>query len=248
MEAATKWTNEDEETLADQMAPEGEAVEPEPEPSSEPDGEEPELEPEPEEEARMPSSATIDAEQDKALTAETKRHENALKKAYGDSFDRRVRCIPCDGEGFFEPSAEYVATIIAMADEVRAAQGETAAIYPHPEELMLCTRCDGWGNVSTGARNEHTAVIPCSACESRGYFDTNNVAHRAKLGIAPELVVAPVVQFPVFHQPEQAAVIEAPLSPPAGWVGSGRIGADSWGRWPGHPRHGIDPAASGGAW
>lgn len=248
MEAATKWTKEDEETLAASMAPEGEAVEPEPEPSSEPDGEETEPETEPEVEARIPSSETVMLERDKKLNSEATRHENALKKVYGDDFEHRAFCPLCIGEGFLEPIPpggqpdEIWEAVKALSGRMEGGE------YEHPEELMMCARCNGWGNVSTSAKNEHTAVIPCSACESRGYFDTNNPAHRAKLGIAPEPIAPPVNLFPVYHDSVTTTAVEAPLLPPSGWVESGSPGADGYGRWPGHPRYGINPASTGGAW
>jgi hypothetical protein len=51
-----------------------------------------------------------------------------------------------------------------------------------------------------------------------------------------------VLTFPVVPP---AVVSPSELAPPPGWAEGGRIGGDSFGRWPGHPRYGVDPALGG---
>lgn len=184
------------------------------------------------------------AEREKKLKAEDTRHENALKRVYGDEFADHAFCPLCIGQGFLVPIPAG-----QQPDEIweaiTALSGRTpAAEYEHPAELVKCERCNGFGKVATGARSDTTAVIPCSACDARGYFDTKDPVHRGKLGLAPDLPPAPAItQFPTFHVPNGGA--EENLQPPNGWHSQGKPGADSWDRWPGHPRYGIDPSVSG---
>lgn len=206
---------------------------------AEPEPDDPTPEPE-------PPAEPVDLEKrNKALSGEATRHENALKKAYGDDFERRAFCPCCLGEGFLEPWAAG-----AMPDEVweavKALSGKLeSGEYEHPAELVTCDRCQGFGQVATGARNEHTAVIPCALCESRGYFDMTNPVHRAKLGLPAPQSEVPQVVFPTYHAPEPVNGTAEKLMPPDGWHAAGSPGADTWGRWPGHPRFGIDPANGG---
>jgi hypothetical protein len=235
-ETARREAEEAERELeADEAAKaEGETPEPTPEPAPEP---ETPVEPEP-----------VDLEKrEKALSSEATRHENALKKAYGDDFEHRAFCPCCLGEGFLEPWAPG-----AMPDEVWEAvtalsgKMDTGELLT-PDYIVRCENCGGYGEVATGAKGGAVRKVPCKRCDSRGWFDTEDPVHRGKLGLAPPQAPAPLVTYPTFHAPEAPAAVEAPLTAPSGWNENGRPGADSWGRWPGHPRHGIDPAM-GGMW
>jgi len=132
-----------EEEIAAQMSPESEAPEPEtgdePEPG-EPDADEPEASHEPQ---RVKSSETQMLEREKKLKSEDTRHENALKKIYGDDFERQAYCPLCIGQGFLEPipAGEQPDEIWAA---ITALSGRTpASEYRHPDELVACERCNG---------------------------------------------------------------------------------------------------------
>src|SRR5258706_10745847 len=75
----------------------------EPEITEDDAAEQPEGEPgeqEPEQRQRVPSSVTVIEKRDKALAAETKRHETALRKAYGDDFETMAPCPLCLTDGW----------------------------------------------------------------------------------------------------------------------------------------------------
>lgn len=201
---------------------------------------------EPERQEIPPSSATADEKLDRDLTKENTRHENTLKRLYGDSFDQRVRCPVCDGEGFPLAGPDMLSMMVALGDQAREAIGDAALGFEHPDELVPCERCKGQGQVATGAVNEHHAVIVCKTCEGRGYFDTSDPIHHARLNPpAPVDMTPPAIPTwapPPIPQDQQ------PLRPPDGWHAAGSPGADQWGRWPGHQRYGIDPATAPGGW
>lgn len=195
----------------------------------------------------VPDRPIVDEQKrDKALTGEATRHENALKKIYGDDFEHRAFCPLCIGEGFLEPipaggqPEEIWEAVKALSG--RLDSGE----YQTPPEFVVCARCQGIGQVSTGARNEHNSVIPCELCASRGYFNDTDPIHRAKLGLKPPETPQPAAWAPTLVIPGPVAVQEP--AAPQGWFDGPKIGGDSWGRWPGHPRFGIDPATSQGVW
>jgi hypothetical protein len=235
--------------LVEREAAEAEAEFPEPVIDPLTGGELPSSESAEPERQEVPTVARTDeAEREKKLKGEDTRHENALKKIWGDEFAEKAYCPTCLGQGFLSPWPEG-----AMPDEVweavKALCGQVdAGQFRHPDELVMCERCDGEGRVETGAKNEHNLLIPCKLCDSRGYFDLSDGLHRGKLGLhepAPQFVApAPFTQWP-------ALTPEAPvqtIAPPDGWAGAGKPGADQYGRWPGHPRFGIDPAMNGGQW
>ena len=186
----------------------------------------------------------VDA-RDKALTAEERRHGNALKKAYGESFADRVRCGICDGEGYVEQSPELLTELIAAGDAARAALGESGTQYQLAPFAQICSVCDGYGIVATGARTEHTATVPCRACSAQGWIDLEEEARKERLGIVPSNGASGLT-FPVFHTDSGTQSVSADFNvQPEGWRGSQSAGSDLWGRWPGHSRYGIDPATGG---
>jgi len=185
------------------------------------------------------------AEREKKLRQEDGRHENALKRIYGDEFAEHAYCPLCLGQGFLTPIPAG-GQPDEVWDAIVALSGRTpAATYEHPGELVTCDRCRGHGQVATGALNEHNAVIPCQRCDGRGYFNTEDPVHRGRLGLAPPAPApAPLPTFAPY-QPPASVANGASLDPPAGWYAAGKIGADPWDRWPGHPRYGIDPETGG---
>lgn len=207
---------------------------------------EPAAEPEPETAPAELSSQTAVEERDKRLKSEETRHENALKKIYGDEFEQRAFCPLCIGEGFLLPipagqqSEEIWSAITALSGRLQASELRV------PDEFQVCERCGGYGEVGTPSKSAHHVAVPCKHCDSRGYFDLSDAMHRGKLGlhepVAPLTTAAPFTQWP---QPTPAEPVQT-IAPPSGWKESGSPGADTFGRWPGHPRYGIDPSLGGG--
>lgn len=242
-EIAEREATEAEAEIAAEMTPDGDG-EPEPEPTEpEPEPAEPEGEPA---EADAKSSETIAKEKDKKLTSETTRHENALAKIHGDAWVDYNMCPLCIGDGFILPTPAG-----AMPDpQWEVIQAYAGKIGDRPLKTAswtrVCDDCEGWGVVLTGGRSEHQIEVICKRCEGRGWFDTDTEAQAQRLGT--NLPPAPV--YPIFHQPDaQVTHNQTPLDqPPDGWHTGPKHGADSWGRWPGHSRYGIDPAVSGGVW
>ena len=199
-------------------------------------------------EAAAPAPTVDIAEREKKLRSEDTRHENALKKIHGDDFAEHAFCPLCLGQGFLTPMGagdmpdEIWEAVKALAGKMEGGE------YEHPVELVQCERCNGYGQVATGAKNEHNAVIPCEPCQSRGYFNLKDPVHRGRLGLAPEQAQAapPPAVFPTFNLPQPPQ--PAGEQPPVGWVDSGKPNADTWGRWPGHARYGNDPSFNGGQW
>jgi hypothetical protein len=191
------------------------------------------------------SSLAQEKEREKRLKSEDTRHENALKKVWGEAWEEHAYCPLCLGQGFVVPipAGEQPDEIW---EAIKALSGRLdQGAFRHPDELVTCGRCDGYGQVATGAKAEHTSVIPCAHCDARGYFNLNDPIHKAKLGIVDPLPepVAPMTFD--FRIPTPAAPAEPALAPPPGWMEAGKPGVDTWGRWPGHTRHGIDPAHGG---
>lgn len=235
----------DEDALAAEMSEDGDSDVSEDEPQPE---DEPEVEAEDEPEARELSSFTITEQLAKKIDSENRRHENALAKLYGDSWVDYNLCALCLGDGFVLPPPgdfmpdEQWAAVTAMAGKM----GERPLSVASYAEV--CQECDGWGELLTGAKNDSQAVLPCKRCNGTGWFDKET---RPNTGVAATAApyVASGLNFPTFHTPEAApAGNGAAEAAPVGWYEGAKAGADSWGRWPGHSRYGIDPAVSGGVW
>ena len=220
------------------------AVEVETPPDPEPD---PEPEPEPDHEQRVAAAeqAIDHAERDKKLNAEQTRHINALKKAYGDDFKRRQECALCAGEGYVEPGQEVLELLAALGEQAATALGANGPVLESPDNYLQCVTCNGKGSVATKADNDHNRAIPCKKCQGRGYFDTDDPVHRGQLGLPPPPIEQ--ISFPVLAPlPQPVSVGNGPpTGPPGDWQGPGAVGNDAYGRWPGHPRFGIDPANGG---
>lgn len=221
---------------------------------SENDNDEPDPEPsgaagapgEPEPEPAVASSQTTVEERDKKLKSEDTRHENALKKIWGDEFAEKAYCPCCLGQGFLSPWPAG-AMPDAVWEAVTSLSGRLdAQALNIPDEFQVCGRCNGWGQVGTPSRSEHHAAVPCKHCDSRGYFDLSDAMQAAKLrGPEPAVAAPPPVRFDAWPTPTPAEPVQT-IKPPDGWKESGSPGADTFGRWPGHPRYGIDPSLGGG--
>lgn len=175
----------------------------------------PDPEPEP---AGEPSSFQTVNDLDKKLASESKRHENALAKLYGEDWDKRLMCPLCEAEGFMLPWPAGT-----MPDEqveaVKALAGvDGQADLRQATTMQRCETCDGWGEVLSGAQKEQTRAVGCPSCQGYGYVPT-----------AP-----PPIAIPNYTQPPAA-----PMPQPSYPENAGP--ADAWGRPAGHAHYGIDP-------
>lgn len=199
------------------------------------------LEPEPEPEP--PSDVQL-AGLERKMQAEDDRHEKAVAKLYGEGMAAMAPCPLCLAHGFLpsEPADDLepeqrAAVLWAMGDN------KPPELREHPK-LSRCATCDGWGDLTTGARKDTTAVEGCPDCGGKGYRDADQMAALAS------------VQTPLYPPPAPAP---APIYPAAGSPGSGTqitqgghtffmpLGAapDQVGRVAGHPLWGA-PLESGG--
>src|SRR5437762_10533063 len=200
-------------------APEPEPENPDAEPEPEPVGEPPEPEPEPEPEPHEPSSQTVLDQRARNLEAETRRHEKALRRAYGDDFETLAVCPLCLADGWIIPAPPG-----AMAPEqweaVQLAAGQLAdENYRAADFAETCTTCDGWGKVLSGSKDPTHRTIPCRPCEGKGW--------KAKLELA---------------QPAPTFVLPAPPTAASSLTLNWQGAKDNWGRPEGHPHFGMEPA------
>lgn len=210
----------------EQETPEQEPQEPvselEPEnPDAEPDDEpdEPDESPEEPAEPSVPSSQTVLAARDKALEAETRRHENALRKAYGDDFDTLAPCPLCLTDGWVIP-APPGAMPAEQWEAIQQAAGQLSEEnFKQAEYAETCDTCDGYGQVLSGSKTEAGRLIVCRTCEGKGW--------KAKLEAAPSL---PTFTLPPPNTTASPTTYNVNGTP------------DQWGRPAGHPHYGIEPA------
>jgi hypothetical protein len=211
---------------------EREALEAEGEPEVEPDEteaeelaeieREQEVEPEPEPE---PSSLALMEAQGKALDSEQKRHANALAKALGEHWGELAECPLCQVDGYAMPYGPgEVSPEQRMAVLTVLGEGPGQGLKPHPD-LEMCAYCDGWGRLTTGSKNEGALTEICPKCSNQGYVTKNT---------------APEVNGSQLYTPPPPPYIP-PFDP-------GSVNHDKWGRDPGNPRYGQDPAMNGGLW
>ena len=199
-------------------------------------------------EAERDALAIVQERQAK-LDSERKSHRTRFKNIIGDDFDKYDACAICDGDGFVPATQETADLIVAVAETINAAKSAAGDGLRTPEYILQCENCGGFGEIATTARGKAVRTTPCKRCAGRGWFDTEDLGHRAQLGLDRPVTPAPapVNPFPTFHTSGGGtATLEA--QPPAGWHASGSPGADNWNRWPGHPRYGVDPDTAGGQW
>jgi hypothetical protein len=72
----------------------------------------------------------------------------------------------------------------------------------HPPELVACSRCNGYGQVLTGSRNELNQTTTCTACNGTGW----------KIETPQPENVTPLV-------PASAATVGTSGAPVMGWMG-----------------------------
>jgi hypothetical protein len=156
--------------------PEDPDAAPAPPPVEEPaeDGDQDEGEQEGEQEPEQPSEPSSYArtvEQDKKLSAETKRHTSRISEILGEEATELLTCPVCDPDlqGFMyeaqilqadTPVREAVRTALTPTNEVEYEQDPTTA---------ECTTCRGEGRTATGSKNPRYKLQDCSRCKGYGY-------------------------------------------------------------------------------
>lgn len=172
-----------------------------------------------------PSSETILAKRNKALDAETKRHETALRKAYGDDFETLSPCPLCLTDGWVIP-APPGAFPPEQWEAVQLAAGMMEGnSYNQAPWTEICPTCDGEGDLLTGAKIERGRLTPCRDCNAMGWREK-------------QVPLAPVATWPITTT-GSGDVVFTPIP---------GLAPDDWKRPAGHPRFGQDPATNGGVW
>lgn len=228
---------------ANAEADEAEAENPDAEPAEPIEGDEPEpgTEPEPEPE---PSSLAVVTDLDKKLTAETKRHENALAKLHPDDWDQFTMCPLCIADGFLRPIAPgELPDQLWEAITVLAGRMETGELRSAPY-AEVCETCGGYGEVLTGARNEANVKLPCRNCAGYGWLDTGQPQTPGQIVLNAKKVPPPppaLVAVPGYAQPPSEPYPDSTLDFTP-FVGGAN---DPYGRPAGHPRWGMTQDANG---
>jgi hypothetical protein len=157
-----------------------------------------------------------------------KREEQAKSQArnverLADEYGQDV--MPCPLCERVDIAPLIVAKLVAIPPEGWAALAQMGGAEPEPEHepaegVVMCDRCKGYGELDYPTRNPHMARQTCPACAGNGYVPERQA----------EQPSAPVFTFPTPSTPTPPF-----MGPPAS--------ADQWGRPPGHPHYGLDPAA-----
>jgi hypothetical protein len=117
-----------------------------------------------------PDGPSLEAKLNEAGKATIAYHKK-LTKILGDDADRH-ECPTCEGIG------------------VVWGEQPTDAELVHPENLVTCDACAGWGRVLTGSKNpEHITAI-CTACAANGFI-TRPAAPAAVAYLPPAAETAP---------------------------------------------------------
>lgn len=102
-----------------------------------------------EQEAVKPAGPSSEAVM-QAADKENRRYMKKLETILGPD-EARHECVYCNGLG------------VAWGE-----QGATPD-YVHPDNLVMCETCNGWGQVLTGAKNEMHYLAMCIKCAGNGY-------------------------------------------------------------------------------
>ena len=192
--------------------------------ADEPEPDEPEPdEPEPETEPEAQAFATIGPEE--IRKAETAR--NTYRKKIGAILgDEAVahECLLCAGLGYLPdlppPGTQFGIVLGEDGPALVAAEPMVEPPYREALDKATCDECDGWGNVLTGSRAEHSRVGPCGRCQGAGW----------------------VIIARDQSQPPGPLLMPA-LPPGPDYAAADGLGPDAWGRPHGHQHWGVPPAS-----
>ncbi len=161
--------------------------------------------------------------QRKKLDKETDRHEKRVREIMADDAELLEACPLCQVPGFVFPFTEADPSAEPRRNAVMEYFGGAEPPFVSAPDKALCGRCDGWGQVLTGAKNPTHRVGLCSTCNGNGWT----------------AVVEPMPQSG--YQP-----VPGEVSPPP--LGNGLAGhaPDVWERPYGHPHYGVPPALVNG--
>jgi hypothetical protein len=132
--------------------------------------------PEPEPEPQEASAPASEKEIEKALRAVERAgttYRNAVDRALREDAQALLPCPRCNAPvaGMIFPPE-----LAPVDDETRAAVlasiGEGTAAAPplrKAEGVVMCDRCDGWGELEYPTRRPHVLTQPCQACQGNGY-------------------------------------------------------------------------------
>ena len=169
-----------------------------------------------------PSSLTISDELNAKREAQAKSQARNIERLADEYGQDVTECPVC---GNVDLAALIVARMSDIPAEGWAMLGASVGAEPEPDHAMaegvvMCDRCNGFGELDYPTRNPHMARQNCPKCQGNGYT----------LDQAAEPPTAPVFTFPTPQTP-----------PPPAFAPPGPV--DPWGRPTGHPHYGLDPAA-----
>lgn len=133
-----------------------------------------------------------------------------------------AECPTCQVAGFVAPFDPNDPSEYDRKANTDAYFGATEPSYLTAEDAETCPKCDGWGQVLSGARNPTNRLKVCGNCGALGWVTK----------VQPATTLAPG-QMPT------------PGYQPQGVTPEGVTQPDIWGRPPGHRDYGVPPALVG---
>jgi hypothetical protein len=198
------------------------------EPQTDEEGEEAEAD-EQGEQSETPSAASLPPDAfaigealGKKLDQADKTQARAVERIASEYDQDTVPCPVCER---VDIAPRLVAKIAGVPPEGWQQIMALGGTEPEPEHAMaegvvMCDRCNGWGELDYPTRNPHMTRQSCPKCTGNGYT----------LEAQEQPTVLPVTPLPSYPSPQAA-------------VNQGYVGNDQWGRPQGHPHYNLDPAS-----
>jgi len=135
--------------------------------------------------------------------------------------------MPCPICERLDAAPIIVGNIAAIPDEGWSQLQKIAGVEPEPphmeaEGVVMCDRCNGYGQLEYPTRNAHMTSQTCPKCAGNGYVTVQTAE-------APAASVVPLPSYPT-----TTSAVPQPFA-----------GQDQWGRPAGHPHFNVDPATIG---